>query len=125
MNITEITLKERQALLVGASDYEKLPDYEVNQSLVRFCESRGISPVIAYAFLNIDYDADDERCVNNVVDVRYCIDNPRQSDFLKIRKVLIELRLQQKIIITSDLAKYIKYVEQLKMKELSRLFSEI
>ena len=31
MNITEITLKERQALLVGASDYEKLPDYEVNQ----------------------------------------------------------------------------------------------
>ena len=125
MGITDITLKERQALLAGSSDSEKLPAYTVEPSAIRFCESRGIKPVIYFAFLNIDFDEDDDRCKDGRVDVRYCIDNPRQSDFLKLRKVLLELRLQQKLIFTSALAGYIKYVEKLKMKELSNLFSEL
>ena len=124
---TSLNDEEKNRILNGIAAAEKLQVYSVTSSAVTFCNARGIKPVIYWAFLNIDYENSDERydAESDCIDVRFCIDNPIESDFPKLKEVIIQLRIQQNIVIPNAISQYLKYIETLKKNQLSSLLSDI
>lgn len=116
---SKLTDDERIQLITGTHSAELLPKYQVESANVRFCESRGISPVIFYAFCNIDVGDSENRHVREI------IEDPKPDYIKQVRDILIALRAQQNIIIPGALQTYFLYLEKMKHKSLSKLLGDL
>lgn len=119
MSLEKLKKEEIDKLKSGNTLGIRIDKYDVSSADIRFCESRGVKPVVFFAFTQIDVDEDDER------NVREIFDDPRYSYLEKVRLVLIELRISQKVIFPNAFLTYLKYLEKIKSQDLSRLLSDL
>lgn len=119
MSLEKLKKEEIEKLKSGNTLGIKLDKFDVSSADIRFCEARGIKPVIFFAFTQIEVDEDDDR------DAREIFDDPRYSYLEKVRLVLIELRISQKVIVPNSFSTYLKYLEKIKSKDLARLLSDL